>query len=807
MSPSIANTKARNADTPEDSGHRECAQVPENRKLSLKKSRLSLQNHSAFQDPIWDPRNSNSRRNESRTSKTTASSRKLSSTAHSPGSGSPLPFSKLGSARSPIDLMEDGGNNMSSAMGVSRNTDECRSFGSSYSTVGDIRGPRYQSVIDLDDEEGPSALSRSIRRQPTAQDVLIDLDCFEAYDVDGLCEVDVYVEGRKQSTHQKSSKFAKIMTRNSTIALPLTSIESYSHEKYELRKNKTVELIDGDFLRIKHIIRDSSSGEVKLRGHRIQRVKDLNGMLPRKVNEVLLFHEIDLDDARDPQEQSAVEVPVKEVVKLRQVRFTNQQFPLCRNFSIRDFRSKDQITSEGGLTARWQYICIYSTGYHREHNMFKERALVRINAREAAGPYAVLDCTRRFEWRGETIPGGAYRPRIDAEEVDWQQKVRQESNISIASSNPNPSEGILVCSPEPLMFAPNDSSPGSTLVHPCLTSVAGKRKHSSAFEPASRNDNQESRDTVEKARRQLSRLSIQIEEAYTRSPSVVIDLTNYLQTSGRTPSLAPVFELMGSGPTTPFEARRTPSLFPVIDLIDSDLATPPQTGHIPSTSFSPSIPVVRSPGQMLTYGDAFCGAGGTTRGAVMAGLRVKWGFDFSTHACNTWKANFPYASCHNLAADSFVQLAKRAEIAGFPDAMKVDILHLSPPCQYFSPAHTVNGVDDEMNVASLFAVQSVIEVSRPRVVTLEQTFGIMCPKFRFYFNALIQMFTIHDFSVRWAIIPLAQWVRSFVHYTSSLVYYPIMTKNQQGLPQRRNRLIIIGSWYVQTLPFPFPSMH
>lgn len=765
MLPSIANTKARVADTPEDSGNRERTQVPENRKLSSKKPRLSSQNHSAFQDPIWDSPNSNSRRNKSRTSNTTASSRKLSGTSHSPRSGSPLPFGKLGGARSPIGLMEDGGNSMSSAMGVSRDSDQRRSFGNSYSTVGDIRGARYKSVIDLDDEEGPSALSRSIRRQPTAQDVLIDLDCFESYDVEGLCEVDVYVEGRKQSTCRKSSKFAKIKTRNSTIALPLTSIESYSHEEYDLRKNKTVELTDGAFLRIKHIIRDSLTGEVKLRGHRIQRVKDLNGMLPRKVNEVLVFHEIDLDDTRDPQEQSAVEVQVKEVVKLRQVRFTNQQFPLCRNFSIRDFRSKDQIASEGGLTARWQYICTYSTGYHREHNMYKERALVRINALEAAGPYAVLDCTRRFKWRGETIPGGAYRPGIDAEEVDWQQKLRQESHISIASSNTDPSEGILVCSPESLMFAPNDSSPGSTLVHPCLASVAGKRKHSSAFGPASRKHNQQSEDPVEKARRHLSRLSIQIEEAYTKSPSVVIDLTNDLQTSGRTPSLVPVIDLMGSDLATLPEAGRTPSLFPVIDLIDSDLATPPETGHI-STSFAPSIPVVRSPGQMLTYGDAFCGAGGTTRGAVMAGLRAKWGFDFSEHACNTWKANFPYATCHNLAADSFVQLAKRAEIAGFPDAMKVDILHLSPPCQYFSPAHTVNGVDDEMNVASLFAVQSVIEVSRPRVVTLEQTFGIMCPKFRFYFNALIQMFTVHDFSVRWAIIPLAQWVRSFIHYTS-----------------------------------------
>jgi DNA (cytosine-5)-methyltransferase 1 len=171
-------------------------------------------------------------------------------------------------------------------------------------------------------------------------------------------------------------------------------------------------------------------------------------------------------------------------------------------------------------------------------------------------------------------------------------------------------------------------------------------------------------------------------------------------------------------------------------------------------------PMARSAGQALTYGDAFCGAGGATRGAVMAGLQVLWGFDFSKHACQSWRANFPYARCYEKEAHSFVSEALQAKHRGNSNLMKVDVCHLSPPCQFFSPAHTIDGKDDEMNVASLFAVQSVIAVSKARVVTLEQTFGIICPRFRFYFNALIQMFTANDFSVRWAVIPLAQWVCS-----------------------------------------------
>ena len=172
----------------------------------------------------------------------------------------------------------------------------------------------------------------------------------------------------------------------------------------------------------------------------------------------------------------------------------------------------------------------------------------------------------------------------------------------------------------------------------------------------------------------------------------------------------------------------------------------------------------------------------------MAGLRVVWGFDSWEHACKNWRSNFPWATCYNRPAHDFVEFAKNAEKQGFPGLMKVDILHLSPPCQFFSPAHTINGVNDEMNTASLFAVQAVIEVAKPRVVTLEQTFGITWPRFRFYFNALIQMFTTHDFSVRWAIVPLQQWVRIPPSLTTQLL------TPCQGLPQRRHRLIIIAAW-------------
>ncbi|TEY54136.1 hypothetical protein BOTCAL_0242g00060 [Botryotinia calthae] len=173
-----------------------------------------------------------------------------------------------------------------------------------------------------------------------------------------------------------------------------------------------------------------------------------------------------------------------------------------------------------------------------------------------------------------------------------------------------------------------------------------------------------------------------------------------------------------------------------------------------------------------TYGDGYCGAGGMTRGAVTAGLKVKWGFDFNAHAGETWQKNFPDANFHLLPVNEF---------AALPDPRKrlwVDILHLSPPCQVFSPIHTCPGRNDELNYAALFGVMAAIEKARPRIVTLEQTFGILHQKHKDAFNGLIACFTSLGFDVSWKVV-------KFQGY---------------GTPSRRTRLIILASCPGEPLP-------
>ena len=171
------------------------------------------------------------------------------------------------------------------------------------------------------------------------------------------------------------------------------------------------------------------------------------------------------------------------------------------------------------------------------------------------------------------------------------------------------------------------------------------------------------------------------------------------------------------------------------------------------------------PQRRYTLGDAFCGAGGTSRGAKGAGLRVEWGFDFNEPAISSYSLNFTGAQCWAIAAHEFITTVT--------DDMEVDVLHLSPPCQPFSPAHTRPGQDDEMNEATFFAVQGLLKQIKPRIVTLEETFGLTRTLDNAeWFRAMVQMFTKLGFSVRWEVFDLRNY----------------------GLPQPRKRLFIFASW-------------
>ncbi|RYP91202.1 hypothetical protein DL770_002679 [Monosporascus sp. CRB-9-2] len=198
---------------------------------------------------------------------------------------------------------------------------------------------------------------------------------------------------------------------------------------------------------------------------------------------------------------------------------------------------------------------------------------------------------------------------------------------------------------------------------------------------------------------------------------------------------------------------------PVVNLDDSD---------------SPSArPMPRAPGQAYTFGDAFCGAGGASSGARSAGFKVKIACDNDKGACESYRRNFPAADLREMNVFDFIN-AK--------NVCRVDVLHISPPCQYWSPAHTCPGKDDEANLSVLYATMGLIDKIRPRLVTIEQTFGLLQERFEPFFNLFLHSFTGINYSVSYKITHLSDF----------------------GVPQTRKRLTMIAACPGEQLP-PFPK--
>lgn len=161
-----------------------------------------------------------------------------------------------------------------------------------------------------------------------------------------------------------------------------------------------------------------------------------------------------------------------------------------------------------------------------------------------------------------------------------------------------------------------------------------------------------------------------------------------------------------------------------------------------------------------TFGDAFCGAGGMSRAAEMANFRVTWGVDCDELAMQAYQMNFPAAIPYHIHVDMLLR--------NLYESILVDVLHISPPCQPYSQAHTVAGKNDESNEAALFAITGLLEASRPRFATVEQTDGILNHEF---LPALMSPFLDKGFSVQ----------------------FRVLHGSEYGVPQLRKRLVVIAA--------------
>ena len=651
------------------------------------------------------------------------------------------------------------------------------------------RGGRATQPWDLDDSNSDFG-------------EFLDLTAEEELDVWITEPIDIPRPSTRSSEVGTGRRSLPRVLRNLPVSAPLISLESFTHNKVKVNPKANVALLDGDFMRIVDVLQDTITLKVTLRGWIFRRTRDMNGHLEKKMNELCWILHIDEDDGRPHKIQGMESRSINDVVRRRRIRLTNRPFPELSYREDVTGQSNEAISNERELVCRTKYTCYYENAKARDLYCFCEKAYERLRANECDQSFGVQndgcaadDGLLRDRWRGDTVQGGACKgwtygekefSKLELNDHHGPQHSGLHHHLGRATSSMEQGAVGKLVTESDLQTSDTSAESAPVAIDPPPKFESGVRRHSGVSNAKSNTLGSSIIDLTGPGLINLNQGLTLRSSLSERSPEI-IDITAGIDLSSRAGTMHQ--EYVGRVTTT-FHPRATKRSERDTSHVSDrkskalKLSPKPSTAYptpiitTPGSSFhatkktepGTTVRMPRQPtGQRYTFGDCFSGAGGTSRGATMAGLRVQWGFDFNLPACRSYALNFHGATIYNLWADKFAFLSEKSH------NLKVDVVHMSPPCQPYSPAHTTKGKYDEQNEASLFAVTQLLLRTNPRIVTLEETAGLPT-RHADFFNPLIHMFNARSFSVRWRTVNLADF----------------------GLPQRRMRLLLIASWYVFT---------
>ena len=177
--------------------------------------------------------------------------------------------------------------------------------------------------------------------------------------------------------------------------------------------------------------------------------------------------------------------------------------------------------------------------------------------------------------------------------------------------------------------------------------------------------------------------------------------------------------------------------------------------------------------------DVFCGIGGFSHGFEQTGkFQVISGIDLLPDRAKTFSINHPASKtfCANIFDFSIKEFKN--------DVKKPEIVIGGPPCQGFSsirPFRSVNENDSRNNLFEYFAL--VVDSVKPEWFVLENVVGLLTHQNGKTMKRLRSIFQEMGYTISWSVLNAA-------HY---------------GLPQRRERLIIVGNDDGKDFKFPKPT--
>lgn len=199
---------------------------------------------------------------------------------------------------------------------------------------------------------------------------------------------------------------------------------------------------------------------------------------------------------------------------------------------------------------------------------------------------------------------------------------------------------------------------------------------------------------------------------------------------------------------------------------------------------------------MINSIELFSGAGGLAKGLEQAGANHLAFVEWNSDACNTLRMNYPDELVHEGDVRDF----------RFSDYAGVDVIAGGPPCQPFSLGGKAKGDCDERDMFP-HAVAAIRQLM-PKAFIFENVKGLLRESFADYFQFIILQLTYPEFP-----LPSEDWrtnleaLRSMKEYKGMRydVKYKLVNAADYGVPQKRERVIIVGFRADLNVKWDFPE--
>jgi DNA (cytosine-5)-methyltransferase 1 len=190
------------------------------------------------------------------------------------------------------------------------------------------------------------------------------------------------------------------------------------------------------------------------------------------------------------------------------------------------------------------------------------------------------------------------------------------------------------------------------------------------------------------------------------------------------------------------------------------------------------MPIIDSNANGIRVVSLFSGAGGLDLGFLRAGYSVIWANDFDKNACDTYRRNLG----DHIRQGSILDIDPKT----IPSC---DLIIGGPPCQGFSTIGKRSSSDPKKRAAHdprnelVLTYAKIIRTVRPKFIVMENVKGILTRNGGSYLNTVLSELRDAGYAVDYRLVNMADY----------------------GVPQIRERIIVLGNRVGVPVQFPNPD--